>query len=179
MEDHYKKPILYDDENNAIIQIKNRKGEIDNVIVDADRWHELTLYKWAENYGYYSNRQLGRMHRYIKGVPIKNNIFIDHIDTNRKNNKACNLRPVDASLSSHNRTKQKGKYSSDFFGVCKDRNLYIAMINRKRIGSYETEIEAAKAYDAEARKIYGSDARTNFKNEVEVPPDPDTPSTSA
>lgn len=26
LDDHYKKPILYDDENNAIIQIKNRKG---------------------------------------------------------------------------------------------------------------------------------------------------------
>lgn len=149
------------------------------MIVDADRWHELTLYKWAENYGYYSNRQLGRMHRYIKGIQRNDPIFIDHIDTNKKNNKACNLRPVGASLSSHNRTKQKGKYSSDFHGVCKDRNLYRAMINGQNIGSYKTEIEAAKAYDAEARRIYRLDARLNFPNEVEVPPDPDTPSTSA
>lgn len=168
LEDHYQKPILYDDDdhNNAIIQIKNIKGEIDNVMVDVDRWHELTFYKWSERDGYYNNRKLGLMHRYIKNVTKHDNTIIDHVDKNRKNNKSSNLLPADASLNAHNRTKPEGKYSSNYYGVSKDKNSYSAMIRGKHIGSYRTEIEAAKAYDIEARKIYNSRANLNFPNEI-------------
>lgn len=166
LEDHYKKSILYDDKNNAIIQIKNSKGEIDNVIVDAERWHELTFYKWSEHEGYYKNRKLGLMHRYIKNMAKNDSTWIDHVDKNKKNNKSSNLLPADASLNSHNRTKPEGKYSSNYYGVHKDNNSYIATIKAKNIGSFKTEIEAAIAYDIEAKKIYGSRANLNFPNGV-------------
>jgi EREBP-like factor len=47
-----------------------------------------------------------------------------------------------------------------------DRNLWRAVIHRGRkrtyIGAYVSEEDAARAYDHEARRIYGEDARLNF-----------------
>lgn len=55
----------------------------------------------------------------------------------------------------------------------KDRNKFRSRIvppdqpRGRWLGCYDTAVEAASAYDAEARKIYGSDARLNFPYEWE------------
>jgi hypothetical protein len=51
--------------------------------------------------------------------------------------------------------------------VCINKNrkksIWKAGIKNIHIGYFETEIEAAKAYDTEARKIFGERAVLNFR----------------
>lgn len=172
-EKHYQQPILYDENNNAIIQVKTPTGEIDNVIVDADKWHDLMLHKWTRiNKGYYTTSKVGQMHRYLLGLSRDDDILVDHKNLDKKNNKLSNLHPVDASTNAQNRSKlNDGNYTSKYRGVCKlKNNTYRAIItkNYKKtyIGTFTSEIEAAKAYDEYAIKLFGPNAFTNFPKET-------------
>ena len=53
--DHYKQPIIFDNQNKAVIPIKLKSGEIENIIVDENQWHDLMLYTWTKDCdgGYY------------------------------------------------------------------------------------------------------------------------------
>lgn len=172
-EKHYQQPILYDENDNAIIQVKTPTGEIDNVIVDANKWHKLMLYKWTRiNKGYYTTSKLGQMHRYLLGLSKDNNKLVDHKDQNKKNNKINNLHPVDASTNAQNRSKLNcSKYTSKYRGVSKKKSgNFQAAITKKckktNIGMFTSEIEAAKAYDEYAIKLFGPNALTNFPKET-------------
>ena len=61
---------------------------------------------------------------------------------------------------------KNNKRSSKYRGVSRNGNKWqvLIMINRKKtyIGNYESEEEAAKAYDQYAIKYHGDKARTNF-----------------
>ncbi len=78
--------------------------------------------------------------------------IVDHIDRCKENNNPNNLRIVTDIENNRNRTKRK-KTSSRFRGVDfqKSTNKYRARIHINgtsvMIGSYSTELEAAKAYN--------------------------------
>lgn len=84
---------------------------------------------------------------------ISNLPNIDHINRNKGNNLASNLRAVTKAQNSRNREKKKGVHSSDYRGVCwsTERNKWVASvkINGKQthIGAYHIEKDAAIAYD--------------------------------
>jgi hypothetical protein len=88
----------------------------------------------------------------------KNDIMIiDHIDRNRFNNMASNLRWVTCSQNSQNATKRKGT-SSEYKGVSwnKLNGKWMCHIRingiKKYLGSFTNEIEAAKQYNEAALK---------------------------
>lgn len=93
----------------------------------------------------------------------------DHINHNGLDNRKCNLRQCSRSENQHNRRNQRGKKSSQYKGVYwkKDHHLWLAAVrlNNKIIWRkyFNSEIEAALAYDATARKYYGEFACTNFQ----------------
>lgn len=71
------------------------------------------------------------------------------------------------------RIRPKGpKASSQYRGVSKTRSGWLARVIRGgeylRVGTFETELEAAKAYDEAARKKYGVVAALNFPTPLEV-----------
>ena len=93
---------------------------------------------------------------------------IDHLDKNGLNNQKENLRMCTKSENNKHTSSHKNS-SSQYLGVSydKNRNKWSAnlMNNGKRIlfKRYNTEIEAAKAYDITAKTQFGVYANLNFK----------------
>lgn len=97
---------------------------------------------------------------YPKGI-------VDHKNMDRGDNRIENLRL--ATYSDNNRNRFYGKGSSKYQGVhfhSKNKN-WIAQITKDKknihIGCFETELEAAKAYDKKAIELFGEFAYTNLE----------------
>lgn len=106
------------------------------------------------------------MHRMI--LSAKNGQVIDHIDGNGLNNVRSNIRFCTQSQNKMNsRSFHKG--TSSYKGVCRHNGVkkkwqaYVNVNQKKiKLGYYETEEQAARAYDEAAKKHYGEFARVNF-----------------
>ena len=144
---------------------------IPNAIVDDDLYPLLSKLKWnvtkkkgAENYYYHTrlNGKWVKMHSLIIGAISGQSI--DHINHITYDNRKSNLRIVSNSVNAHNRQKLTG--TSRFKGVYKRGARWRSTIrfNHKSIdvGTFDSEIEAASAYDKKAVELFGEYASTNF-----------------
>lgn len=92
---------------------------------------------------------------------------IDHIDGDGLNNALTNLRLATASENGRNRSAERGA-QSQLKGVSRCRRsgrwrAYIGHSGSSRaLGTYGTEVEAARAYDRAASDLHGEFARLNF-----------------
>jgi hypothetical protein len=162
--DQYKlKSITRNENNQAIITVNDLE-----CVVDDDKWHELSQIKWnKEKSGYinsYINKTMILMHRYLLN-PSKNEI-VDHINNIRHDNRISNLRIVSPSINAHNKVK-KQNCSSKYTGVSfnKKSKKWISYINfnskQIRIGEFNIELDAAKAYNKKAIELYKENANLN------------------
>lgn len=139
---------------------------------DAD----LALRKWVNNNGYACARITAEygpivnilMHRLVLsrvlGAPVPDDLDVDHIDGDRLNNRRSNLRPATRSLNQANR-KVSISNTSGYKGVTwvKKERRWAAVVANRRVGSFVTAEEAARAYDKAAVEMYGEYALTNAK----------------
>lgn len=109
------------------------------------------------------------MHREIMGLDKSSPMKVDHINHDTLDNRRENLRICTSSNNAMNRIKPMGrKYSSKYKGVHKKHNKWTACVrlkeNRKLIclGYFLTEEDAAIAYDAKAKELFGEFAYLNF-----------------
>lgn len=161
--------IIRNTDNLAIIRVHNQnRNTYDDIIVDDDKWHDLSTYKWnVNNYGYARaiiNSKEHLMHAYLMNFD-ECDILIDHINHNKLDNRINNLRKTDARVNNHNRTKIKNT-TSIYKGVslCKNKKWHAKIgYNNKSIsiGRFDNEKYAAIAYNKEAKKLYGDDASLN------------------
>lgn len=91
--------------------------------------------------------------------------FIDHIDTNKFNNRWSNLRRATKAQNTNNRGLSK-RNTSGFKGATFDkrRRLWLAQIvcqsRHYHLGRFRTAEEAHAAYVAKAKEFHGEFART-------------------
>lgn len=104
-----------------------------------------------------------RLARFMCDVP--KGMVVDHINGDGLDNRRANLRIVSSQQNNQNRAKMRGT-SSQYKGVSRTRERWLAYlyVNYKqvRLGTFEDEADAARAYDAAARQQFGSCAALNF-----------------
>lgn len=141
-------------------------------LVDDEDYELLNSMKWyAEKYThtFYArkriNNKLVSMQNYLLGVssPLR----VDHIDGNGLNNQRNNLRVCTHRQNMLNVGKRRINPTSKYLGVHYDKSrgrwMVSIGINYKcvHIGRYDSEIEAALAYNEAAKKHHGEFAKLN------------------
>lgn len=171
--DHNNSMIKRDVFGNAIIPLYNKKKELTiNVIVDDDRWHELSKISWNMNSSTKlienkTDRINIRMHQMVFGEYDKEKYIISHINNIGHDNRISNLRLNTLSGNSHNKSKSKNT-SSRYKGVnySKSDKRWRAVITHDfkayYIGLFKNEHEAAIAYNKKAIELYGTKASLNI-----------------
>ncbi|MGA2094021.1 MAG: HNH endonuclease [Sedimentisphaerales bacterium] len=152
-------------------------GEGEYTIVDPDiyyKFRHLKLFLFGDKTNYYAacsiKDQLGRtsikrLHRLITNAP--DGLLVDHRNGDSLDNRIANLRFATRQQNSCNSRKQDN-CTSKFRGVSwnKCRNKWRAALqdNKKCVfrKSFDSEIEAAKAYDEAAKLYHREFAHLNF-----------------
>lgn len=139
-------------------------------LVDDADFEWLNQWKWyaqKRNNGDTAARRHGRkiiaMHRFILGITDPK-IVVDHKDHNILNNQRYNIRGATISQNNANIRSHKDS-TSKYLGVCLLGKKWFASAqkNRKiyRLGYFDSEIEAAKAYNDKAVELHGEFANLN------------------
>ena len=152
-------------------EIKLTQGKV--ALVDDEDFEALSQYKWdaAKNYKtFYAQRNLpridGKQVKVSMHCTILGNKWVDHIDHNGLNNQKSNLRFCTNQQNQMNRRVQENKLSI-YRGVSfhkKNRKWTAGIkINNKsiNIGYYDSEIEAARAYNQKAIELFCEFANLN------------------
>lgn len=138
------------------IVLFNKHGEQTGVvIIDTEDVNKCKKHKWfLSKRGYPTSRINGKLiclHKYIFSAEN-----IDHIDRDRFNNRKSNLRECSYSQNIMNQTSRggTGRYKGVWFD--KKNNKWAAAIRynneRKSLGRFHDEKEAALAYNRAAKK---------------------------
>lgn len=87
--------------------------------------------------------------------------FVSHMDNDGLN---CTRDNIRKSTKSQNIAKQRLRADNQagFKGVVNRKGHFMAQIDEKYLGAFPTAQEAARAYDAAAKKKYGEFATLNF-----------------
>jgi HNH endonuclease/AP2 domain len=155
-------------------EIMLSQGKI--AIVDDCDFEIVNKYKWTYLqtgiYGEYAYRSAivdGKrgpmlLHRFILGE-VPKDMVIDHINGNGLDNRRENLRICTRSQNNINKRKKgtSSKYKGVYFDKARNKFRSHIIVEGKSIflGRYETELEAALAYDKASNKYHGEFANNN------------------
>lgn len=140
-------------------------------IVDPDRLEELTARRWSQWGGYVvSGQRVGKkttplaLHRVVMRA-VKDQ-SVDHRYRDKLDNRESSLRFATKSQNAANAKKRNGDIAaSRYKGVHRSRKAWTARIavdgKRLYLGRFQSEHEAARAYNTAAVTHFGEFARIN------------------
>lgn len=144
-----------------------------SALVDDEDYEYLNQWKWSyanEGYAVRSTRVQGKqytryMHRELSGCEGRT----DHKNQDKLDNRRENLRPATSSQNRVNRPSLN--HTSSYKGVSKKKNdrwqAYIGKDNKILwLGTFDSEIHAAMAYDLWAKELHGEYAYLNFRQDT-------------
>jgi len=146
------------------------------VLIDDEDLEKVSGYGWsihkpnAGNLEYArtdirinGKRKLLYLHRFIMNAP--KGTKIDHKNHNGLDNRKENLRLATSAQNTRNSLRRRDS-KTGFKGVYRQDNRYIAHITvnykQRKLGSFTSAEDAAKAYDQSARTEHGEFALLNF-----------------
>ena len=147
------------------IQLVNGRGV---ALVSAADYERVSNHSWQFHKGYAVARIDGKLvylHRLIMDAPA--GVMVDHINRDRLDNRRTNLRMATNAQNQANVTKRQGM-TSRYKGVSRHTATggWQARISvegkQMHLGYFADEAEAARAYDARAREVFGVFAQMNF-----------------
>jgi len=150
-------------------------------LVDGEDADRVLAFKWTYYRNPKSHREYARrnktkdgrqssvwLHRFVLNAPTTTQI--DHRDGNGLNCQKANLRTA-SNAQNHQNQKLRRSSQTGFKGVGKykkGKKPYYTRIKgpadkrSQDLGCFHTAEEAAQAYDAKARELFGEFARLNF-----------------
>jgi hypothetical protein len=143
-------------------------------LISQHRWHVKQVNRpGRRDDGPYAVTTIRRADGYRAMVYMHNLILgftgVDHVNLNGLDNQRANLRAATRAQNAANQESRVG--TSRFKGVelhrgRKWRAHICANGHRRHLGMFATEEDAARAYDAAARKAFGPFARLNFEEDA-------------
>lgn len=143
-------------------------------LIDEDMYDYLMQWVWnCSHFGYAvrstydkETKKNGKVQMSRQILGTNNDLQVDHINGNKLDNRRCNLRECTAKQNKMNSPSQKNT-TSCYLGVSwdKQKNKWRASIGidykTHLIGRYDSEREAAIAYNNKAKELFNEYARLN------------------
>jgi AP2 domain/HNH endonuclease len=154
----------------VVLTIEGIRDRTYHCFLDVADYPLIKNYRWSVDKGLHTfyarciSKRIS-MHRLL--VPGATDV--DHRDGNGLNNRRNNLRPASRSQNSGNARPRRGG-TSKYKGVTlTPAGAWEARISPNgktvRLGTFKSQTEAARAYDAASLKYFGEFARLNFPTE--------------
>ena len=153
------------------IEIPLTQGKV--ALIDDEDFERVSQFKWwiakRRDGKFYARREMNGksifLHRFLMDAPP--GMEVDHKNGDGLNCQRYNMRLATRAGNSKNQNKHSNN-TSGFKGVCfdKKRGKYRAKICadgvHHHLGFYDDPVDAARTYDAAARKLHGDFAALNF-----------------
>lgn len=147
--------------------------------IDLADWEKVKPFRWYADRAYTKKRNVARVSDrwYVRSFTgsvktvlhqllVPGAVAVDHIDGDGLNNLFSNLRRATRAENSRNRRKpmrESVRSSSRYKGVVAyNRTGKFKATILLNLGVFESEEDAARAYDKKAKELFGEFARLNF-----------------
>lgn len=153
------------------IPLGGKHGTGKFTLVDDADFELVSKYSWSLFVSGYAGAcvkgETTLLHRLL--MKPRKGLQVDHINGDRLDNRRINLRTCTPAqncmnVSKHKRVNPSSKYKGVCFRARAKKRVWRCNVAAIELGSFETEIEAALAYDKRVRELYGEFATVNFPN---------------